>query len=301
MSNPLVSVIIPCYRQPGHLRECLAGLTPDRQGGDFEIIVVDSGSDDAVASVAAGFPEVRIVSSGARLWAGAARNLGSRAARGAVLLFLDADCVPEPGWVHAGGAVLEAGVRMAGGPVLDLLPAHPIAASDNLLQFAEFPSTRPGGAATKFPACNLGLRSTDFETLGGFPEELAGGEDTVLTRAALIRWPDGLRFVPAMRVRHLGRTKFDAFLVHQTWFGYYRGILGTDLTPGQRRLAAHAAVMPAVVLKRLSYVLRRTIQWHPLGLPRALALSPLLLAGLWAYAGGLRRGLRRSREPREPW
>jgi hypothetical protein len=190
---------------------------------------------------------------------------------------------------------------MVGGPVLDLMPYHPIAASDNLLQFAEYQAGRPEGAATKFPSCNLAMRRADFEALGGFPDQLPVGEDTLLTEAAARRWPDGLRFIPAMRVRHLGRTKLGGFLAHQAWFGYHRGLLGLGLTPTQRRLARHAIMLPAVVLRRWTYILGRTAVWHAGGLPQVLLLSPLVAAGLAAYAAGLRRGLRRAEEPEATW
>jgi glycosyltransferase involved in cell wall biosynthesis len=294
MSDGL-SVIIPCYRESGSLRRCLAGLAPDRQQAQFETIVVNSGSDDSVASVAAGLASVRTVSTPQRLWAGAARNVGVRAARGAFLLFLDADCVPEPGWVEAARTALETGVRMAGGPVLDLLPNHPIATSDNLLQFSEYPAGRPGGPATKFPSCNLAMRRADFDALGGFPEELPAAEDTRLAQAAVRLWPDGLHFVPGMRVRHLGRTTLRQFLAHHAWFGYHRGLLGLDLTPRQKGLAARTVMLPAVVFWRLRYILGRTRAWNAGGLPRALLLSPLLVAGLSAYAIGLRLGLLEAR------
>lgn len=300
MNDPRLSVVVPCYRRAGQLRRCLEGLAPGHQEEVFETIVVNSGPDPDVATVAAEFPGVRSVPSVKRLWPGAARNLGARHACGDLLLFVDADCVPEPGWVRAAGAALAAGARVAGGPVLDLLPRHPIAASDNLLQFAEFQLGRPEGPVTRSPSCNLAIRRADFDALGGFPEGLRMGEDTVFSAAAVCRWPTGVRFVWAMQVRHEGRTKLRDFLAHQVWFGYARGILGTDLTPNQQRLAAHAFMVPAVVVKRLSYILGRTMRWHPAGWPRALALTPMLGLGLCAFAIGLRRGLLRAGEPPEP-
>ncbi|MGH7631853.1 MAG: glycosyltransferase [Gemmatimonadales bacterium] len=301
MNAPRVSVVIPCYRHAGLLRRCLEGVAWDRQGDTFETIVVNIGADPVVAGLAAEFPGVRLVASAERLWPGAARNRGARAAQGELLLFLDADCVPEPGWVRAATAALETGARLVGGPVLDLLPNHPIAVSDNLLQFAEYPADRPEGPVTKFPGCSLAIRRTDFEALGGFPEQLRMGEDTRFSTAALARWPGGLHFARAMRARHRGRTGLRDFITHQTWLGYARGLLGSDLAPSQRRLAEHAVMAPAVALKRLSYILGCTLRWHPTRVPAAVALTPLLAMGLLGYAVGLRRGLRHGVVPQEPW
>jgi glycosyltransferase involved in cell wall biosynthesis len=300
MSDPSVSVIVPCYRHAEPLRRCLLGLSRERQGDGFETIVVNVSADPAVAALVAEFPGVVHVATPDRVWPGAARNRGVLAAGGDVLLFVDADCVAEPGWVEAARGALEAGTRLAGGPVVQLLPYHPIAVSDNLLQFAEYAAGRPEGPIDRFPACNLAVRRADFEALGAFPEDAALGEDTRFSGTALSRWPDGLRFVPSMRVRHAGRTSPRAFLAHQVALGYARGILRTDLTPIQQRLAAHAVMAPAVALKRLSYILGRTWRWHPGGVPAALVLTPLLFLGLLAFALGLRRALRGGPAFHEP-
>jgi glycosyltransferase involved in cell wall biosynthesis len=62
-----------------------------------EIIVVDDGSADETASLAerAGARVVRTDGSG---YAGGARNLGWETAAGNMVVFLDADSVPQPGW-----------------------------------------------------------------------------------------------------------------------------------------------------------------------------------------------------------
>lgn len=300
MTELSCSIVIPCFRQAELLRSCLEGLTTARQGDGFEIVVVDAAGDGSISPVDSPAPDFRIVRGKHRLWPGAARNLGAGAARADILLFLDADCVAEPGWVEAARTGLRKGARVVGGPVLDGLPSNAIAASDNLLQFVECGPGRPEGPAARLPSCNLGIRRADFDTLGGF-QDVQAAEDVLLSRAALDRWPGGLRFLPGMRVRHLGRPRLKAYFAHQAWFGFSRGRLRNDLTPRQQRLAASALVLPAVVAKRLGYILGRTAAWNPRGLGRAVGLSPWLIAGLVAYAIGLRRGLRGGATPGEPW
>src|SRR5262245_44923981 len=196
MSEPLCSVVIPCYRNPTGLRRCLAGLTPLRQGEGFEVVVVDSGPDNTISLVVHSMPSARCISQAERLWPARARNFGARQARGELLFFTDADCVPEPGWIRAGVSALGAGGRVVSGPVLDLYPNHLLAASDNLLQFSECAVGRPAGPAVRFPSCNFAIRRTDFDALGGFPEQLQSGEDTVLSSRARTAWPQSLRYVP---------------------------------------------------------------------------------------------------------
>jgi len=299
-ASPALSVVIPCYRHAGSLGRCLRALERQRVDVPFEVIVVDSGRDAEVAAVAASVAGVRVVREAPprpRLRASEARNLGARHARASVLAFTDADCIPDPEWLGAALAALTPGVRLVGGPVLDALPFHPVAVSDNLLQFADFPATRPDGPATYFPGCNLAIRRADFDRVGGFPVvPLPAGEDTSFCEAVLARWPAGVRFAQAMRVRHLGRTGVRAFLHHQAAFGFCRGVLGLHLRHLHRRLGVLAVMIVPVALKRLAYVLARHARWAPARLPAALALLPLLVPGLLAWAVGFRRGLLAARQ-----
>ncbi len=96
----LVSVIVPVYNGATTLRACLQALAHQTvPRASYEVIVVDDGSTDASAAVAA--------ECGARVvcqdhaGAAAARNRGACAARGDILLFTDADCEPAPDWIAA--------------------------------------------------------------------------------------------------------------------------------------------------------------------------------------------------------
>jgi GT2 family glycosyltransferase len=289
---PTISVVIPCYRHAEDLARCLNALARQESTAAWEVIVVDSAADPAVAA-AATKAGVRLVQSQERLLPGQARNLGAAHALGELLAFVDSDCVVEPGWLAAAKSALEAGARLAGGPVLHARPLHPIAVSDNLLQFADFPSNRPDGPARYFAGCSLAIRRADFEAVGGFPNvTLPAGEDTSFCRAVLARWPGGLRFTRAMRVRHTGRATFGAFLDHHATFGYCRAALDLHLAPWQRRWGAHRLMTPPVAAKRLSYILGRGWQWDRWQLARTLVLLPIVVPGLIAWASGFRRGLR---------
>lgn len=95
-ARPTVSVVIPVKDDAALLRRCLAALSAQTRVPD-EIIVVDNGSVDASAAVArrAGALVVRCAVPGIP----AAASRGYDAASGAVILRLDADCVPAPTWV----------------------------------------------------------------------------------------------------------------------------------------------------------------------------------------------------------
>ncbi len=95
--TPVISVVIPAADAARTLTEAVDRVLASTVE-DFEILVVD---DASVVPVADGLftqrdPRVRIVRHDRRQGAAASRNHGARAARGDVLLFLDADVLVQP-------------------------------------------------------------------------------------------------------------------------------------------------------------------------------------------------------------
>ena len=99
MTAPEFSVVIPAYNATGTIDQCLTALLRQTIVRDrYEVIVVDDGSTDDTASRAAAHG-VRVMRQ-ANAGPAAARNNGAAEARGALLLFTDADCEPFPDWLE---------------------------------------------------------------------------------------------------------------------------------------------------------------------------------------------------------
>jgi len=106
-SAPTVSVLVPYYADEPALHRLLAGLAlQDYPRDRFEVVVADDGSphpprlpDPAGGDAGHRLRVVRQEDRGFR--AAAARNLAASVAEGEVLCFLDADLVPEPGYLRA--------------------------------------------------------------------------------------------------------------------------------------------------------------------------------------------------------
>ncbi|MEA3136704.1 MAG: hypothetical protein QOC71_985 [Thermoplasmata archaeon] len=125
-NTPLVSVVIPTYNSDPVLVLCLEALARQTYPADrTEVLVVDNGSTETDAAMRARFPQVRWLSE-PQPGSYAARNRGLREAKGDVLAFTDADCLPAPDWLERGVAALQAdpGLGMVAGHV-ELFPRDP--------------------------------------------------------------------------------------------------------------------------------------------------------------------------------
>lgn len=190
----LVSIIVPARNEEASLGACLRSLVA-QNGVAREIIVVDDGSSDATRAIAAGYPEVRLLSAGPLPpgWCGKANacRTGAEAARGEWLLFTDADTVHRPGSLAR--AVAEAREQRAA--LLSYSPAQELRGlAERALMpliFAELACTyRPdevSDAASPAAAANgqyLLITREAYEAVGGHAA-VAGDllEDVGLARA----------------------------------------------------------------------------------------------------------------------
>lgn len=177
MTEPEASVIVPARNAAGTLPRLFEGLAAQDLARDrFEVVVVSNGSTDATADTARDHgAKVLEEPAGNRA---RARNAGAAVAHGPVYAFIDADCLPERGWLSAlttclGSAPLAAGdVRVAAREAPNRVERF-----DRLWRFQQERNVRSGWAAS----ANLGVRREAFEAAGGFdPAYRRVGEDVDL-------------------------------------------------------------------------------------------------------------------------
>ena len=113
--EPLVSAVIPCYKQGHFLAEAVQSVL-GQTINDLECIVVNDGSPDTTRDVAmqlaSGDPRVRYIEQTNRGLA-AARNCGLGEARGQFIQFLDADDIIAPDKLRIQTDILRAQSRWA--------------------------------------------------------------------------------------------------------------------------------------------------------------------------------------------
>ena len=125
----MLSVVIPTYNEAGSLPMLAERLHAALAGRDWELVVVDDGSPDGTADVAAALAPripVRVVRRPGTAGLASAVLAGFDAARGDVLLVMDADLSHPPEVVPALAAAIDGGADLAvgsryvrGGGVMD--------------------------------------------------------------------------------------------------------------------------------------------------------------------------------------
>jgi hypothetical protein len=225
--EPGVSVIVPVRDNPAGVRALLERLDAQTLGPDrFEVVIGDDGSrPGSLAGVPTADGRVRVVAGSPRT-SYAARNRAAAAARGAVLAFIDSDCLPDARWLEEGLAALE-GADIVAGEVSFIPPARPTVWS--LLTIDTFLDQERNVRRSRAVTANLLVRRGDFEAWGRFDPRLASGGDFEFVLQAVGR---GARLAYAPRAVVYHRTLDDgrAFLrkVWRTnrWAGIRRARAG---------------------------------------------------------------------------
>src|SRR5262249_13442812 len=122
---PSISVIVCTYNGARTLRNCLEGVKSLKYP-NYEVIVVDDGSEDDSAAIAAQFP-VRLIRR-ANYGLGDARNAGMEAATGEIVAYIDDDARPDPHWLYyLGWTYLHTDYVAVGGPNIPPPEDSPVA------------------------------------------------------------------------------------------------------------------------------------------------------------------------------
>jgi GT2 family glycosyltransferase len=166
---PRVSVIIPVHNGASTLEACLPPLL--QNGPDLvEVLVVDDRSSDGSAAVARALGATVITSTG--FGPAAARNLGARHARGAILFFVDADVTVQSSTIQQVVDVLD------GNPSLSAVfgsyddePSEPNFLSQYKNLFHHFTHQTARTSSSSFWAGCGAIRREVFEAVGGFDEQ----------------------------------------------------------------------------------------------------------------------------------
>jgi len=96
------SVVVVMHDEAHQIERCLdAVLRQDMPAGSYEVIVADNASTDASAEIVRrSYPQVQLLALDANYGFAAGNNRAARRARGAWVVFLNADTEVEPDWLR---------------------------------------------------------------------------------------------------------------------------------------------------------------------------------------------------------
>ncbi len=211
------SIIIPAKNEERVIGRCLQHIADlDFRADDFEVILADNGSTDRTLEIFRSWSDRLNLSAVERpgVSIAALRNAAAAISRGALLGFLDADCLVPRNWLKDAEDFLDAAdARIAG--------AHfRIPEDSTWVARCWFDDEHSSAGETSYvPSGDLLVSRSTFDRIGGFDESLQTNEDyEFCQRAKRAGFP--VCSFPQLEVIHLGTPQsISEFYNKQAWHG----------------------------------------------------------------------------------
>jgi len=288
VQGPMISVIVPSFNARDTIGQALRALEEQRTSIPYEVIVVDSGSDDTAEIVSRECPGVTLVRSSERKYAGGARNLGIGHARGEILAFTDADCIVASDWVEAVAQAHNAPDPVIGGAVGNGNPASYMGWGYYFTEFNQWLPGAAGGPVDDVPGCCWSMKRWAYEKYGPFLEGTYCSDTAFHWRMA----EDGFRprFDPHLRVDHLNPERFRDYSRHEVLHGRCFATVRARTKHFTRgRAFCHglaAPLLPFMLFGRAAHRVLRKTTYHR----EFLWSLPVVFWGISAWCWGEFRG-----------
>jgi GT2 family glycosyltransferase len=223
LDAPRISVVVCSRNGAATIGDCLNAISK-LDYPDVEVVVVDDGSTDRTAEIAAGF-DVHLIRTENR-GLSTARNVGIAASTGEIVAFTDDDACPDVHWLrYLAHGFATSGHAGLGGPNVPR-------AESGLIERAV--AHAPGGpihvlladdVAEHVPGCNMAFRRAALRAVDGFdPQFRIAGDDVDICWRLQER---GLTigFSPGAVVTHRRRSSVLAYLRQQAEYGRAEALL----------------------------------------------------------------------------
>ena len=177
-----ISVVIPSYNTDQTIEKTLTKLEAQKTELNYEIIVVDCSSHERVTEKCTPFKHTSCIKVAKRFNPGEGRNIGAKAAKGSLLIFVDSDVqiandVLEKAWDH-----YQAGAKIFGG-ALELNLQEDSSSAAYLEHFFfnhESQASRPECERSNLSSAFMCFERSLFIGSGGF-KDIPRMQDTELT------------------------------------------------------------------------------------------------------------------------
>jgi glycosyltransferase involved in cell wall biosynthesis len=251
---PRITVVVCTFNGERTIKECLDGLQ-QLDYPDYEVIIVDDGSTDSTGEIAREYPFRLITTDNRGL--SSARNTGFNAATGEIVAYIDDDAYPTSEWLkYLATTFLTTDHAAVGGP--NLSPP-----TDGFI--ADCIAHAPGGPihvllsdreAEHIPGCNMAIRKSCLEAIGGFDAifRVAGDDVDVCWRLQQYGW--SLGFNASAVVWHHRRNSIRTYWKQQRGYGKAEALLEAKW-PEKYNFSGHPAWAGRIYSPGFSQSLRR--------------------------------------------
>ncbi len=229
MDEPTVSIIIPVRNRQEELKGCLESVfSQDYPSQKMEVIVIDDGSTDGTAHVAASFP-CRILANQTSRGQSRCRNMGAQEAKGQILAFIDSDCVADNGWLKELVPYFQwRRLAAVGGYVDGFYHETPLDRYEEtcspLNMGKQILYSTKDSSTFYMPSCNLLVQREAYRAVEGMKEDMHVGEDVDLCWRFRDRGYD-IAFIPRGIVHHKHRNELGKMLRRRSDYGASEAVL----------------------------------------------------------------------------
>lgn len=294
-SPPGISVVIASYNAKHSIADCLYSLQNQKTQSFFEIIVIDSSTDGTGELIAEKFPGVRLYRFSERKFCGDARNIGVLKARGQIIAFTDADCIPKQDWIERITMAHRSSDLVIGGAIGN---AHPRNSTSWASYFCEFSQWMP----LQFPkrmvdvaGANMSYKRKVFDMFGSFLEQTYCSDTEYHWRLAA----EGIlpKFDPEILVLHNSLGEIGMYLNHEIFHGACFGRVRSRAKKfsALKRLV-YIITAPVIALKLSAKVIKNNLA-NRIYLRPFLKALPLTLVGIICWTLGEVKGYATWQKP----
>lgn len=297
---PKISVIVPCYNEQATIRLLLDALYQQTfPRADMEVVIADGmstdGTRDVIAAFQADFPDlgVRVVDNPLRTIP-SGLNRAIEAARGSIIVRLDAHSKPYPDYVEQCVKALDAGRGDNVGGVWEIHPG----AKTWMAKSIAVAASHPLGVGDAFYRHSTRAAEVDTVPFGSFKRELIERvgrfDETLLTNEdyefnARIRKAGGRIWLdPSIRSVYFARSTLKE-LARQYWrYGYWKWRMLRRYPDTLRWRQALPPLFVSSLMGLVTISIFVPLFWSVLAGELFLYFFVMLLAGMWT---GVHRGM----------
>lgn len=220
---PHITVIVCSYNGSATIRECIEGVLAIDYP-KFDVVVVNDGSKDNLASIVSEYPVKLITTINKGL--SSARNTGMKNAKGEIIAYIDDDAYPDPQWLrylayayHTSDHACIGGPNIApyDDPFISTCVANAPGGPVHVLETDEI--------AEHVPGCNMSFRKDALMNIGGFDPVYRNAGDDVDVCWRIQQSGRTIGFHPSAVVWHHRRNSFKAYWKQQKGYGKAEALL----------------------------------------------------------------------------